>query len=89
MTPLITVDRNYVILEDTKIIRPSSMSPTQWLEYWEKNPADVDALEAKVEDLEAEVKEVEARNDDLIDERDEALAKVKRLEARLDVDELS
>ena len=59
MIPQIIVDRNYVVIQGVKVERQSSISPMQWLEFWEKDEADVAALEARIEDLEDQVKDLE------------------------------
>jgi len=32
---LTDIDRNYVVVAGTTVPRPSSVSPLQWLEFWE------------------------------------------------------
>ena len=36
MTPQVTVDRDYVIIDGHKIPRSALCSPSQWLEFWAK-----------------------------------------------------
>ncbi len=33
--PDIVIDRNYVIVEGTKVLRPASIAPSAWLAWWE------------------------------------------------------
>ena len=86
MTPEITVDRNYVTVQGVTIPRQPSMSPTQWLEFWDvdkdKNLA-VDELEAKVEDLADKLKDAEGELSAVQEERDTALEDVKTLQAKI------
>ena len=44
MTPQVEVDRNYVVVQGIRIERQASMSPTQWLEYWETEKANFEEL---------------------------------------------
>ncbi len=30
----VTLDRNYIEVNDQRIDRPASMAPSQWLEFW-------------------------------------------------------
>ncbi len=32
----LTIDRNYVIVEGVKVDRPANLSPSQWLDIWER-----------------------------------------------------
>ena len=34
MTPQVTVDRNYVVIQGVRIERQASCSPSEWVEFW-------------------------------------------------------
>ena len=50
MTPQVEVDRNFVTVQGVKIERRASCSPSEWLEFW--NREDLDDANATIEELE-------------------------------------
>ena len=40
MTPNIDIRPNYVIIEGIRIERPTRLSPSQWLRFWEEKEAE-------------------------------------------------
>jgi hypothetical protein len=36
MQPTITIDHDQVVIEGVVIKRPTSIAPSQWLEFWER-----------------------------------------------------
>lgn len=88
MTPSITIDRDFVVVQDTVVRRLPSISPSQWLDFWDVDKdRNVDELETKIEDLEDSNKDLEKELEAIQEERDNALADVKILQDKIDAAE--
>jgi len=68
----IEIDREHVVVEGVKVPRPSSLSPSQWLMFWEDAVAANDTADAKselesyVSDRDDEIKELKERLTDIL-----------------------
>lgn len=84
MTPQITVDRNYITIQDVKVERPQTMSPSQWLEFWDEDRVtNLEELEDKLEGLKIELQGAQNDYEEAVKERDEVLEDVKKLQAKI------
>ena len=83
MTPQITVDRNYVVIQGVMVERPHSMSPTQWLEWFEQDHSNIEELEYKIEELQDEIKTLNSDVQTADDEKQELLDENKILKAKI------
>ena len=84
MLPDVVIDRDHITIDGVRIDRKPACSPTQWLEYWEQEASEIGELQDKIASLEEEMKDLQRDFDAAAEDRDSALADVKKLEDKIE-----
>lgn len=91
VTDYLIVGYDQISIGDSVIYKPPSISPSQWLEFWDSvgnNSNEIEELEQslsdEISDLEDEISDLESEVNSLISERDALEKELHEAEDRID-----